>query len=360
MRRAFLVVLLFAHLAPAQGPPSNTLLTPAETQTLATRALQLIESVSAAVPGLARASDQLRTNTQATAAALGKAPRDPNLTLQFTHQIGAFLAVADSMPRTDYFAPATSQQLLELRDALQRLGRHFDSLLASERADARAGNADPYNLNRYAVVNSKSTPPTPSQPRYVFMGDSATDLWRLNEYFAGQDFVNRGIAGQTTNQILARFLADVVALRPVGVVVLAGSADIAAGMTPSAIADNLVMMGDVARAHSVQPMFASLLPASGEAAKIRTPEAIQKVNSWIRDYCIRENLIYIDYYSAMADAKGMMKPEFTDDGVNPNSRGYRVMAPIALDAIERLRILMATPEDASKPPRRRMPLLFAR
>jgi lysophospholipase L1-like esterase len=149
----------------------------------------------------------------------------------------------------------------------------------------------------------------------------------------------------------------VVALRPSAVIVLAGSADIAAGITPSAIADNLVMMGDVAKAHSVQPIFASLLPASGEAAKTRTPEAIQKVNTWIRDYCIRQNYIYIDYYSAMADAKGMMKPDLSDDGLNPNARGYRIMSPLLLDGIERLRDMLAAQEDPTKPKRRILPLI---
>jgi lysophospholipase L1-like esterase len=128
-------------------------------------------------------------------------------------------------------------------------------------------------------------------------------------------------------------------------------------MPPSAIADNLVMMGDVAKAHSVQPIFASLLPVSGEAAKTRTPDAIKKVNSWIRDYCIRENFIYLDYYTAMADDKGMMKADLSDDGVNPNGRGYRVMSPIVLDGVERLRDLMASAEDTVKAKRRFLPLI---
>ena len=238
---------------------------------------------------------------------------------------------------------------------MQRLDRHFQALLIHEQVDAHANDGDPYNLKRYAVADSKQ--PTATSPRYVFLGDSATDLWRLNEYFTGKDFINRGIAGQTTNQILPRVLADVVALRPVGVIVLAGSSDIAAGMSASAIADNLVMIGDVAKAHGVQPIFASVLPASGEAAKTRTPQAIQKVNSWLRDYCIRESFIFIDYYTAMADSKGMMKPELTDDGVNPNARGYRVMSPLVLDAIDRLRDMLAAPEETAKPKHRLIPLI---
>ena len=344
----------FAQSMLAQSPP-NALLSQQETQLTATRVLQLMESTATVVPGLMRASDPLRQNTQATAAALGKALRDPTLTLQLINDVKAYLALADSLPRPDFFPAAASQQFLEMRDELQRLDRHFQALLIRQQIDAHANDGDPYDLKRYAIADSKQ--PAATSPRYVFLGDSATDLWRLNEYFTGKDFINRGIAGQTTNQILARFLADVVALRPVGVIVLAGSSDIAAGMPASAIADILVMIGDVAKAHGVQPVFASLLPASGEAAKTRTPQAIQKVNSWLRDYCIRENFIFIDYYTAMADSKGMMKPELSDDGVNPNARGYRVMSPLVLDAIDRLHDMLLAPEETPKPKRRFIPLI---
>jgi lysophospholipase L1-like esterase len=349
-------LLLLAWSAAAQSPP-NALLSQPETQLTLTRVTQLMESTAGAVTGLVRASDPLRQNTQATAAALGKSLHDPILTLQFANQIRAYLALADAIPRPDFLPSTVSTQFLQLRDELQRLDRHFQALLVREQLDRRAGDADPNNLRRYAATNARVLAPTPSLPRFVFLGDSATDLWRLNEYFSGKDFVNRGIAGQTTNQILARFLADVVALRPLGVIVLAGSDDIAQGMSPSATADNLVMIGDVARAHMVQPIFASLLPASGEAAKTRTPEAIQKVNNWIRDYCIRENFIYVDYYSAMADGKGMMKADLSDDGVNPNARGYRAMSPLLLDGIQRLHDMIALPEDPARPRRRFLPLI---
>ena len=355
-------IALFICLSPvpAQSPssqsPPNALLSQPETQLTATRTLQLMESTANSVPGLARASEPLRQNTQATAAALGKSLRDPTLTLQFTNELRAYLALADSLPRPDFFSATASQQFLELHDELQRLDRHFQALLIRAQIDLHANDADPNNLKRYSLANSKLTPPTPSMPRYVFLGDSTTESWRLNEYFIGRDFVNRGIAGQTTTQILARFLADVVALRPLAAVVLAGSGDIALGMTASSIADNMVMIGDVAKAHSVQPIFTSILPAGGDAAKLRAPEAIQKVNSWIRDYCIRENFIYVDYYTAMADSKGMLKADLSDDGLNPNARGYRVMASLLLDGVERLRDMIAA-DDPMKPKRRVLPLL---
>ncbi len=343
----------------AQSPP-NALLSVQETQLTTGKVLQLMEATAGTVPGLAKASDALRQTTQATVTALGKNPHDTTLTLQFINEVRGYLALADALPHPDFFPSNASQQFLELRDEQQHLDRHFQALLVREQLDLKANEADPYNLKRYAAANSKELEPTPSLPRYVFLGDSATDLWRLNEYFPAKDFVNRGIAGQTTSQMLPRFLADVVALRPVAVVINAGSADLAAGMTAIAIDDNLVMMGDVAKEHSVQPLFTSVLPASSEAAKTRTPDAVRKLNAWIRDYCIRENFIYVDYYTALADSKGMMKAEYTDDGVNPNGRGYRVMAPILLDGMDRLHDMITTPapEDPSKP-RRRLLLPFS-
>jgi lysophospholipase L1-like esterase len=346
-------VALLAVSVFAQSPP-NALLSAPETQLTTTRVLQLMESTAATIPGLVKASDALRQSTQTTAAALGKNPRDTALTLQFINELRGYLALADALPHPDFFSSNASQQFLELRDEQQHLDRHFQALLVRAQAETKANEADPYDLKRYAAADTKELSPTPSLPRYVFLGDSTTDLWRLNDYFPGKDFVNRGIAGQTTNQILARFLADVVAIRPLAVIVNAGSTDLAAGMPASAIADNLVMMGDVAKAHSVQPLFTTVLPTSGEAAKTRTPDAIKKLNAWIRDYCIRENFIYVDYFTALADSKGMMKAEYTDDGVNPNGRGYRTMAPILMDGVERLHDMTATatPEDPSRPKRR--------
>jgi lysophospholipase L1-like esterase len=337
----------------AQSPP-NALLSMPETQLTVTRVIQLMESTAATVPGLAKASEALRQTTQATATALGKNPRETTLTLQFINELRGYLGLAEALPHPDFFPSTASQQFLELRDEQQHLDRHFQALLVREEVDSKAKEADPYNLKRYAAADSKELEPTPSLPRYVFLGDSATDLWRLNEYFQGKDFVNRGIAGQTTSQMLPRFLADVVALRPLAVIINAGSTDLAVGMTAISIDDNMVMMGDVAKAHSVQPLFTSVLPANGDAAKTRTPDAIKKLNTWIRDYCIRENFIYIDYYTALADSKGMMKAEYTDDGVNPNGRGYRMMAPILLDGVDRLHdmITASAPEDPSRPKRR--------
>jgi lysophospholipase L1-like esterase len=352
-----LALLPFALCLLAESPP-NALLSGPETQITATRIVQLMDSTAASVPGLARATEPIRQSAKATAAELGKSLNDEPLTLQLSNELRGYLALTDAFPRPEFFAPAASQQFLALRDEQQRLDRHFQALLLHNQLDRRADQADPNNLKRYAALNAKVTPATPSMPRFIFVGDSIIDSWRLHEYFPGNDFVNRGIAGQTTAQMLSRFLADVVALRPLAVFVLAGTNDLAAGMTPSSIADNLVMMGDVARAHSVEPVFASLLPVGGDAARVRTAESVQKLNTWIRNFCIRENFVFVDYYTAMADSKGMMKADLSDDGVNPNAKGYRTMAPILLDGVQRVRELAASSpaDDASKPRRRGLSL----
>src|SRR6185312_8246734 len=181
-----IALFLLASLAFSQSPP-NALLSTSETETTATRALQLMESTATVVPGLLKASEPLRQNTQTTVAALGKALRDTMLTLQLINEIKAYLALADALPRPDYFPAAASQQFLEIRDELQRLDRHFQALLIRVQVDAHANDSDPYNLKRYATADSKQ--PAVTGPRYVFLGDSATDLWRLNEYFAGKDFI---------------------------------------------------------------------------------------------------------------------------------------------------------------------------
>jgi lysophospholipase L1-like esterase len=186
-------------------------------------------------------------------------------------------------------------------------------------------------------------PPT-KLARVVFLGDSITDAWRLNEYFTGRDFVNRGIGGQTTLQMLARFKQDVAGVNPKAVVVLGGTNDIAAGISVEQIEDNLATIGDAARAHGIKPIFASILPVSDyhkdadphyEMTPLRPPATIQTINNWLRAYCQMQGFGYLDYYAVMIDSAGMMQADLSDDGLHPNAKGYRVMSPVALDGIGR-------------------------
>jgi lysophospholipase L1-like esterase len=332
-----------------------------DAEQLATRMLQLMESTAVAVPGLIRASEPLKQNAEATATAIAQTPRNPALTFQFINQVRAYLALADSFPRPAPFPAAADQQFAELREDLQRIQLHFEATLETQTQVEQKRDSDPNNLKRYADADSKMLPPT-KLPRTVFLGDSITDAWRLNEYFTGRDFVNRGIGGQTTLQMLARFRQDVAGLNPKVVVVLGGTNDIAAGISVNQITDNLAMIGDLAKAHGIKPVFASILPVSDyhkdadphyEMTLNRPPATIQAINTWLRSYCQSQGLVYADYYSAMVDSAGRMQTDLSDDGLHPNAKGYRVMSPVALDAIGRV----LSGQDSPEQPKRRFRLL---
>jgi lysophospholipase L1-like esterase len=196
-------------------------------------------------------------------------------------------------------------------------------------------------LARYHGDNSNLAAPAAGENRVVFMGDSITDAWgrQYGKFFPGQPYVNRGISGQTTPQMLIRFRPDVIALKPKVVVFLAGTNDIAGNtgpMTLEAIEDNLVSMGELATVNNIRVVLASVLPVCDyikpQMAR-RPPEKIVALNAWIKDYASRKGFVYLDYYSAMIDDKQLFKEELTYDGLHPNDAGYEVMGPLAEKAI---------------------------
>jgi lysophospholipase L1-like esterase len=204
-------------------------------------------------------------------------------------------------------------------------------------------------LSRYAAANAALGPPRGGQARVVFFGDSITDEWSqpgFGGFFPGKPFVNRGISGQTTSQMLVRFRADVIALQPAAAVILAGTNDIAGNSGPSelaAVEGNLASMAELARIHGVRVVLASLLPVSDDERDARglpllqtpdrPPGKIRALNAWLAEYARGNGHTYLDYFTAMADAKGALKAELTDDGLHPNAAGYAVMAPLALRAL---------------------------
>jgi lysophospholipase L1-like esterase len=204
-------------------------------------------------------------------------------------------------------------------------------------------------LARYREANAKLAPPAKGEKRVVFMGDSITDSWddpRYGGFFPGRPYVNRGISGQTTPQMLLRFRPDVIALGPQVVVILAGTNDLAGNTgetTLEAIEDNLTSMAELARAHGIRVVLASLLPVSDyeknrEGQQIvrtvqRPPERIKALNDWMRRYAAEHGMTYLDYYAATADERGFLKDEFSEDGLHPNAKGYAAMAPLAEQAV---------------------------
>ena len=204
-------------------------------------------------------------------------------------------------------------------------------------------------LARYRDDNSKVGLPAKGVSRVVFMGDSITDSWDspdMGGFFHGKPYVNRGISGQTTPQMLIRFRPDVISLKPRVVVILAGTNDLAGNTGPTtleAIQGNLVSMAELARANGIRVVLASLLPVSDYELRDgkpivqtvrRPPEQIKALNVWMKDFAAKNDLVYLDYYSAMADDKGFLKDELSNDGLHPNAGGYAVMNPLAEAAIQ--------------------------
>jgi lysophospholipase L1-like esterase len=203
-------------------------------------------------------------------------------------------------------------------------------------------------LSRYRDANETVTPPTKNEFRVVFLGDSITDGWqqpKFGGFFPGKPYIDRGISGQTTPQMLLRFRADVIALQPRVAVILAGTNDIAGNTGPMTLEEtegNLASMSELAHAHGIRLVLSSVTPVrdlnTPEGKKLvqterRPPEKILAVNEWIKKYAADHGDVYLDYFNAMADEKGFLKADLTYDGLHPNAAGYAVMAPLAEKAI---------------------------
>ena len=216
----------------------------------------------------------------------------------------------------------------------------------ADRAESRYNNFA--NYNRYKDANSQLAAPTKDENRVVFMGDSITDFWKLNEYFPNQPYVNRGISGQTTSQMLLRFRPDVIDLKPKIVIIFAGTNDISFNTGPitlEQIEGNITSMAELARANGIKVILASLTPVSdynkNKAGEVinrtiqRPPAQILELNKWIKNYAARNGFVYLDYFSATVDDKGFLKADIAGDGLHPNAKGYEMMKPLAENAIEK-------------------------
>ena len=201
-------------------------------------------------------------------------------------------------------------------------------------------HADWAELNRYREANAELGPPSQGEQRVVFMGNSITDAWAqyFPAMFPGKPYVGRGISGQTTPQMLVRFRQDVIALKPAVVVILAGTNDIAGNTGPSTlemIEDNLASMTELAQANGIKVVLASVLPVYDYPWKpgLEPAQKIVALNSWMQRYASAHDAVYLDYHSAMADDRQGLRKELSGDGVHPNEAGYRIMAPLAEQAI---------------------------
>src|SRR6201996_1422711 len=218
------------------------------------------------------------------------------------------------------------------------------ALSAKEIAGMEAKLADWPQLARYREANATLGPVAAGDQRVVFYGDSITDGWGrrpdTGDFFPGKPYVNRGISGQTTPQMVVRFRQDVINLRPAAVVILAGTNDVAGNtgpMTPEMTEDNFRSMVDLAKANGIRVIVASILPVADYPWKpgLMPAQKIRTLNDWLKGYCVNHSATYLDYYSAMGGPDGGMKAGISFDGVHPNGQGYAIMAPLAQAAIDK-------------------------
>jgi len=255
---------------------------------------------------------------------------------------GLFLAVTilicgplTLLPETSMEAPVQNLKPAEQAPAAEQLTPYQKSQME------RTFN-DWSFLAKYREVNKLLPPVLPSETRVVFMGDSITEGWGQkatsttpdrSEFFPGKPYVNRGISGQTTPQMLVRFRQDVVLLKPKVVVLLAGTNDIAENTgkeTLEEIGNNIASMSELARANGIRVVLCSVLPASDFHwhRGLEPAPKIRELNAWIKEYAAKNGFIFVDYYSSMANNEGGLKAELSPDGVHPNKAGYDLMTPL--------------------------------
>ena len=197
-------------------------------------------------------------------------------------------------------------------------------------------------LGRYREENAQLAPPAPGERRVVFYGDSITDAWGRaagTTFFPGKPYVNRGISGQTTAQMLVRFRQDVIDLRPAAVVILAGTNDIAGNTglaTPEMIEDNFRSMTALAQSAGIRVILASVLPTTDYPwhPGLQPAGKIRALNAWLKSYAASRGATYLDYYDALVNAQGGMDTQLASDGVHPTPAGYAIMAPLAQQTID--------------------------
>jgi acyl-CoA thioesterase I len=210
-------------------------------------------------------------------------------------------------------------------------------------AERLAGELQDWNqLGRYHEDDLRLEAQPRAPGRVVFLGDSITDGWKLDKFFPGKPYVNRGISGQTTPQMLVRMYPDVIDVKPDAVILLAGTNDVAGNTGPETakmIEENFKAITELAQAHHIKVILCSLTPVSDYTEHPqnagRPPAQILELNAWIKSYTARVNATFADYYSALVDSKGMLKDGYSNDGLHPNDRGYTLLAPVAEAAIEK-------------------------
>jgi lysophospholipase L1-like esterase len=326
MRRLWLGCVALALYAQPPAPES-ALLSNGQVIESGSRTIQLMESTGIALPDLARAGAPLLETARQLLENLRADTQNTDLNYGFLMNLRAYLALSDAMPKPFPFSEEAQKQLHELRDAEARSASHFRALLSRKEQQLR--NPDRDNVSRYLDPDSRTPPPKTDKPRVVFLGDSITDFWRLNEYFPERDFINRGISGQVTGQMLGRMASDVIRLQPAAIVVLGGTNDLARGVPLGTIQDNLAMIADLADYYKIKIILSSVLPVSDyhkdsdplfERTPARPLANIRALNDWMKTFCAKRSYTYIDYYSHLVDSAGFLKTDLARISHEPSSK----------------------------------------
>lgn len=344
LRSRLLSFALLACIAsyPAAGQREGVL-TNRQATDLMGRISDLLEATLIVMPELSRAGAPLQENFRQGAITLQTAQSRNHSGVLYRMLLNAkaYLQLTDTLPKPPEFSADIAAQISELRSGIQRFEAHL--LATLDAREVQLLGADRDNLRRYAEDNRLVIPATPEEVRVVFLGDSITDGWRLNQYFTGKPYLNRGISGQITGQMLGRTKADVIDLGPRAVVVLGGTNDLARGVPDATIRSNLESVGMLAEAAGIAPILASILPVNDYhkernprflRTQSRNPTRIMELNRWIAALCESKGWKFVDYHSAMIDSDGRLGIELSDDGLHPNPEGYKVMAPLAQQAVD--------------------------
>jgi lysophospholipase L1-like esterase len=268
----------------------------------------------------------------------GRHLMSPKTTLSYSFIAPFFLAILVTAPTLSHAqtlaptaqAPKSPEQIA------------YDNLTPYQKSNLDRVYNDWAFFAKFRDANNALPPPAAGEARVVFMGDSITEGWGQSgvtpppdrpAFFPGKPYLNRGISGQTTPQMLVRFRPDVINLKPKVVVILAGINDIAENTgktTLEAIEDNFSSMSEIARANGIRVVLCSTLPASAFPwhPGLEPAPKVKALNTWLKSYAAKNNLVYVDYYTLMANAEGGLKADLGSDGVHPNKLGYEIMAPL--------------------------------
>jgi len=338
MKRLVCLAFLVVHLR-AQAP--NPQLSAPEVNQLCARVAQLMDADGIAIPALRRPSEPIIDNVKQACSELQLRPATGQPTFGLLNNLRAFLDLSDAVPKPFPLPDVVRDQLREIRDTTTRFEAHFRALLDQKDADLRSPDRD--GALRFSEVNRLIPAPKSNHRRVVFLGDSITALWRLNEYFPDEDYLNRGINGQLSGQLLTRMHGDVIQLKPAAVVIGAGSFDINREVPLNLIADNFETIADIATANNIKVVIASVLPVSdyhkdenptNQRTVSRPPAQIRALNDWLKSFAAQRKFPYVDFYSAVVDPQGFLMADASDDGLHPNTKGYRLMAPVLAKALE--------------------------